>query len=57
MSRAVAGGHDTWVTKVEHETAELILLILRDMGLAFLTDDAGGDVDGGDVRARSGTTR
>jgi|SRR5580700_7986225 hypothetical protein len=35
MSRAVAGGHATWVTKDAHETAELILR-LRDMGWPFL---------------------
>jgi hypothetical protein len=57
MSRAVTGGHDTWVTKDEHETAVLILLILRDMGLAFLIDDAGDEDDDGEVRARMGTTR
>jgi hypothetical protein len=56
MSRTVAGGQDTWVTKDWHETAELILLILRDMSLAFLTDGADGD-DGAGDRVRSGTPR
>jgi hypothetical protein len=48
MSRVVAGGHDTWVVKDEHETTALIRQDLRDMRLAFSTGGAG---------AESSTTR